>query len=140
MELDIHELFKVWRQLNGWDQAELASRAGIDTSVISNIETMKRKPSYDTLEKVVRALEVTFSEFYSLPDLSAFGTEVFPENPSQTFHNVIRARQENHLTELPFMSDEDLTQLIRIVKLTLEDNPPLQKKSNIEETKESDSD
>ena len=46
-------------QLRGWNQSELASKAGLPPSSIAHFETGTRKPSFDTLRKLANALEVT---------------------------------------------------------------------------------
>ena len=46
----------------GLSQAELAKRAGVPQSAISEIETGKRKPRIDTIQKLAMALGVSVSE------------------------------------------------------------------------------
>ncbi len=46
-------------ELRRWNQSELAGRAGLPPSSISQFETGTRKPSFDTLRKLANALEVT---------------------------------------------------------------------------------
>jgi transcriptional regulator with XRE-family HTH domain len=47
------------RELRGWNQSELANRAGMPPSSIAHFETGSRKPSFDTLRRIANALEVT---------------------------------------------------------------------------------
>lgn len=46
------------RELRGLSQAELAKRAGIQSSTIAHFEGGRRKPSFDNFVKLVEALEV----------------------------------------------------------------------------------
>jgi transcriptional regulator with XRE-family HTH domain len=47
------------RDLRGWSQSDLGSRAGMPSSSIAHFETGSRKPSFDTLRRLANALEVT---------------------------------------------------------------------------------
>lgn len=47
------------RELRGLNQAELASKAGLQASAISHFETGSRKPSFDNLRRLANALNVT---------------------------------------------------------------------------------
>ncbi len=53
------ERLKAARDLRGWSQSDLASRAGMPPSSIAHFETGSRKPSFDTLRRLANALEVT---------------------------------------------------------------------------------
>lgn len=47
------------RKLRELDQAELAMKAGLQASAISHFETGTRKPSFDNLHRLSKALRVT---------------------------------------------------------------------------------
>jgi transcriptional regulator with XRE-family HTH domain len=47
------------RDLRGWNQAELAAKAGMPPSSIAHFEAGARKPSFDTLRRLATALSVT---------------------------------------------------------------------------------
>jgi len=49
---------KKYRAKNHMSQAELSSKSGISQSEISEIETLGRSPSVDTIVKIAIALEV----------------------------------------------------------------------------------
>jgi transcriptional regulator with XRE-family HTH domain len=53
------ERLKCARELRGWNQSELATRAGMPPSSIAHFESGSRKPSFDTLRRIANALEVT---------------------------------------------------------------------------------
>jgi transcriptional regulator with XRE-family HTH domain len=50
---------KAARDLRGLSQSELADRAKMPPSSIAHFETGSRKPSFDTLQRIATALEVT---------------------------------------------------------------------------------
>lgn len=53
---------RVWRQYRGLSQAELARRAGIAVSYLSNIETGVRSGSVDRLARIASALNVRLDD------------------------------------------------------------------------------
>lgn len=53
------ERLKNARDLRGWNQTDLATKAGLPPSSIAHFEGGKRKPSFDTLRRLANALEVT---------------------------------------------------------------------------------
>ena len=56
---------KELRNKLGISQEELAFRSEIHRTYIASLEVGKRNISIETLEKVVNALEVSFSEFFN---------------------------------------------------------------------------
>jgi transcriptional regulator with XRE-family HTH domain len=59
MAEDFAERLKNIRATRGLTQNELGDRAGLPTSSIAQFETNARKPSFDTLRKLSKALEVS---------------------------------------------------------------------------------
>ncbi|MDE6604867.1 MAG: helix-turn-helix transcriptional regulator [Clostridia bacterium] len=55
---------KELRNKLGISQEELAFRSGVHRTYIASLEVGKRNISIATLEKIVNALEVKFSEFF----------------------------------------------------------------------------
>jgi transcriptional regulator with XRE-family HTH domain len=53
------ERLKTIRSLRSLTQSELGERAGLPTSSIAQFETEARKPSFETLRKLSKALEVS---------------------------------------------------------------------------------
>ena len=47
------------RQLRAYDQATLAARAGLPTASISHFESGSRKPSFDNLRRLAKALDAS---------------------------------------------------------------------------------
>lgn len=55
---------KELRTTLGLSQEKLAVKAEIDRTYLTGVEQGKRNPSIKSLEKIVNALEVNFSEFF----------------------------------------------------------------------------
>lgn len=53
------ERLKSARILRGYNQDELAKKAGMPASSIAHFETGTRKPSFDSLRRLANALEIT---------------------------------------------------------------------------------
>jgi transcriptional regulator with XRE-family HTH domain len=53
-----------YRKKMGLTQEELAFNSGINMSFLGDIERGIKKPSIDTLEKLLKALGVTFQKFF----------------------------------------------------------------------------
>jgi len=56
--MDYGKAIKILRAVAGLEQRELADIAGVDPSLISMIESGKRKPSLSTLEQITGAFEI----------------------------------------------------------------------------------
>ncbi len=52
------------RNERGWSQRRLATEAGVDQVTVNHIETGKRSPNVETLEKLARALDVEVADFF----------------------------------------------------------------------------
>jgi transcriptional regulator with XRE-family HTH domain len=56
---DFDERLKTIRALRGLTQSELGEKSGLPTSSIAQFETKARKPSFETLRKLSKALEIS---------------------------------------------------------------------------------
>lgn len=63
--MDIGARLLALRQLKSLSQRELAKRAGVTNSAISMIETNRVSPSISSLEKILAAMAISLSEFFS---------------------------------------------------------------------------
>lgn len=61
----VGEQIRVYRQYRGLSQEQLALKANINTTFLGQIERGIKKPTIDTLEKIVNALDITFEEFFN---------------------------------------------------------------------------
>jgi transcriptional regulator with XRE-family HTH domain len=55
---------KFYRTQNGFSQEELAFKAGLDRTYIASVENGKRNVSIQTIGKFLKALDLSFSEFF----------------------------------------------------------------------------
>jgi DNA-binding XRE family transcriptional regulator len=53
---------RVWREHRGWTQQQLASAAGVTQSMVTMIETGRRKGQADTLKRLAEALRVDLDD------------------------------------------------------------------------------
>ncbi len=65
IEKDVGKRIKDLRNKLGISQEELGFRSGVHRTYIASLEVGKRIISVATLEKIVNALEVSFSEFFN---------------------------------------------------------------------------
>jgi len=67
----------------------LAKQSGVSQSAISEIESGRRQPTFDLLERLVQGLDLTFSEFFAEdsqdmpPDLRQLLREAETLTPAQ---------------------------------------------------------
>lgn len=60
MEADLQNIVRDHRRLSGLNQSQLARLAGVGKTVIFDIEHGKDSVRFDTLKKVLTALNITF--------------------------------------------------------------------------------
>jgi DNA-binding XRE family transcriptional regulator len=53
---------RVWREHRGWTQQQLASAAGVTQSMVTMIETGRRKGQVDTLKRLAAALHIDLDD------------------------------------------------------------------------------
>lgn len=64
IEIKVGNRIKELRNKLGISQEELGFRSGVHRTYIASLEVGKRNISIATLEKIVKALEVSLSEFF----------------------------------------------------------------------------
>ena len=62
--MDIGQKLKILRQMRGFTLESLAEACGVSKTHLHRIEKGVSKPAIDTLEKILRVLEMSISEFY----------------------------------------------------------------------------
>lgn len=72
------ERLKRARELRRLSQGEAASKSGMPPTSISHFEAGSRKPSFDNLRKLARALEVTTDYLLGLADTPDVSTSADP--------------------------------------------------------------
>jgi len=103
-------VIKRWRRKSGISQEELAWRAGLHRSYVADIERGARNASLQSIEKLARALEVSFSTLFhpfgdfpapdgSMPDdrVDILLVEDNPEDIDLTLSAFREANVKNHI-------------------------------------------
>ncbi|TEB04783.1 HTH-type transcriptional regulator PuuR [Pelotomaculum schinkii] len=65
--MDIGQRIKTTREHQGISMNALSKKSGAAQSAISEIESGKRQPTFEVLEKIVFGLGLTLSEFFADP-------------------------------------------------------------------------
>lgn len=66
MELNVGEQLRSIREMYGLSQRALARKAGVTNGIISMIEQNRNSPSLATLKKILDAIPMSFSEFFTM--------------------------------------------------------------------------
>ena len=66
IEIKVGKRIKDLRNKLGISQEELGFRSGVHRTYIASLEVGKRNISIATLEKIVKALDVSLSEFFNI--------------------------------------------------------------------------
>ncbi|NNU80878.1 cupin domain-containing protein [Halovulum dunhuangense] len=64
--MDLGARLKALRTARGLSQRQLAARAGVTNGLISQIEQNRTSPSVATLKRILEALPITLSDFFSV--------------------------------------------------------------------------
>lgn len=97
----IGEKIRTTRKFRGLSQEGLAEKAGLNVSFIGQIERGSKKPTIETLDKIVSALDITFAELFSI------------ENRTQTKDSTVIERILFELRDLSVEEQEDLYILLK---------------------------
>ncbi len=76
------------RRKRGLTQAQLAEQIGVSTSFITEIETTRKAPSFNTIERISRYLEVPSWTFFCEEG------DMLPENSTPTDQLAYKFKQE----------------------------------------------
>ncbi len=87
-----------FRKLRDMTQAELAEKVGLSNNFIALIESGKRAPSFETLEKLIEVLNVDVSQIFNFDELNEYETA-----------EEIRERLNTYISD---MKPEDLSILV----------------------------
>lgn len=63
-----------FRKLRDMTQAELAEKVGLSNNFIALIESGKRAPSFETLERLIEVLNVNVNQIFNFEDLQEYDT------------------------------------------------------------------
>ena len=90
----IGERVRLYRQQRGLTQEALALSSGINVSFLGDVERGNKKPSIETLEKLLGSLRVTFQEFFD------FETQIKPLKDCTALEKLVlglQGRSENEV-------------------------------------------
>lgn len=62
--MDIHARIKILAEERGWSQYELAQKAGLTHSTVSNLYYRNNTPTLPTLEALCTAFGITMAQFF----------------------------------------------------------------------------
>lgn len=68
VKLRVGQRIKTLRKELGLSQEALALKAEVDRTYMTDVENGRRNISIEVLEKIIHALEVSFSEFFTTND------------------------------------------------------------------------
>lgn len=66
MEFNAGQRMRTIREMYGLSQRALAKKAGVTNGIISMIEQNRNSPSLATLKKILDAIPISFSDFFSI--------------------------------------------------------------------------
>ena len=91
---EIGNRVRQYRQRSGLSQEKLALNAGITVSFLGDIERSVKRPTVETLEKLLKALDITFLEFFD------YETEIKPPKDCSALERltlVLRGRPNDEV-------------------------------------------
>jgi len=69
-EVNVGERIRYFRNLRGWSQETLALQAEINPAFLGHLERGLKSPTIKTLEKIVRALDISLAELFADPQIT----------------------------------------------------------------------
>ena len=87
---------KQFREILGFSQMELAEKIGCSPTLIGKIETMKRFPSADSIDRIVTALNITPADLFTDAEGSESGKSfrMVQKRKSQLKIKILKAIDE----------------------------------------------
>ncbi len=71
-EYSLGERLKFIRETRKMTQAELAEQSGLTQATVANLESERKSPSIETLEKLAAALDIHIATLFSAEDVYVF--------------------------------------------------------------------
>ena len=101
MSLPNLETIKRQREKLHASQKELASKVGVSTSMINQIESGRSKPSYDTAKKIFEALAILEGKSSSHIAGEICHAPLVKMKPTQTINDAIKKMTEEAISQIP---------------------------------------
>ena len=102
-EVNAGERIRYFRNLRGWSQETLALQAEINPAFLGHLERGLKSPTIKTLEKIVRALDISLAELFADPQ------------PVDNAKNAVIAQVCDQIRDLPLESIERINVIVRNV-------------------------
>ena len=102
-EVNVGERIRYFRNLRGWSQETLALQAEINPAYLGHLERGQKSPTIKTLEKIVRALDISLAELFADPQ------------PVDNMKNAVIAQVCDQLRDLPLDDLERINTIVRNV-------------------------
>jgi len=64
-QMNVGSRIRYFRHLRGFSQEQLALRAGMNPAFLGHLERGLKSPTITTLDKLVRALDITYEELFA---------------------------------------------------------------------------
>ena len=103
-KMDVGARIRYFRHLRGLSQEQLALRAEINTAFLGHLERGLKSPTITTLEKLVKALNITFEELFAEES-----------SPSNAIQETARERLLLLVRDLPAEKLDKLSDIIQAV-------------------------
>lgn len=107
------------RKAKGLTQKQLAELVDVSESQISQIETGKRKPGFETLLKLGEALDCTVQDLFDDEKNPATGSDGEEENKEVIILSELSEKQRKLIKEILQLSDQEATALLPITEAFL---------------------
>jgi transcriptional regulator with XRE-family HTH domain len=94
---------KLLREKNGYSQKYLAEKIGVKNNTLSSYEAEKRRPDYETLQKLADLFEVSIDYILTGKELTNSSSEMWKEllDPkTQVFFKDLQKAPEEKIEEL----------------------------------------
>ena len=102
-EVNVGERIRYFRNLRGWSQETLALQAEINPAFLGHLERGLKSPTIKTLEKIVRALDISLAELFADPQPvdNAKDAVIAQPSPPSGPPNGLNFSRLNEATPLP---------------------------------------
>ena len=103
-EVNVGERIRYFRNLRGWSQETLALQAEINPAFLGHLERGLKSPTIKTLEKIVRALDISLAELFA-----------DPQPVDNNAKDAVIAQVCDQIRDLPLESIERINVIVRNV-------------------------
>ena len=106
------ESIKQIRMKIGITQKKLATMTGVSTSMINQIESGRRQPSYETAKKIFESLTKLEGDSSSHTAGDFCSKNIVKLKPSNTLHDAIKKMHELSISQIPVFNNSEIVGVI----------------------------